>query len=178
LPACVIVQIMATRQLLLLRHAKSSHDDPELTDHDRPLAPRGKRASAAMAAYMRDHDLAPALVLCSSAIRARQTLDGVTAGLGDPDVQIESELYEASADGLLERLRRLGDEVPSAMLIGHNPAIERLALDLAASGPDLADLARKYPTGALAVLGFDGAWGDLDADGARLVAFVKPRRLG
>lgn len=172
------MQIIAARQLLLLRHGKSSHDDPDLADRKRPLAPRGERAAAAMGRYMREHDLAPGLVLCSSAIRARQTLDGVAAELGaSPDVRVESELYRASARGLLERLRQIRDEVPSAMLVGHNPAIERLALDLATAGADLADLARKYPTGALAVIAFDRSWSDLDADGARLVAFVKPRDL-
>jgi phosphohistidine phosphatase len=169
---------MNARQLLLLRHAKSSHDDPALADHDRPLARRGERAAAAMGRYLREHDLSPALVLCSSAIRARQTLDGVADGLGaGVDTRIESELYEASPAGLLERLRGIGDEVPAAMLVGHNPAIERLALDLASGGPDLAELGRKYPTGALAVLAFDGAWDNLDADRARLVAFIKPRDL-
>lgn len=169
---------MATR-LSLLRHAKSSHDEPGLADHDRPLAPRGRRAAKAMGCYLRDHELSPGLVLCSSATRARQTLDGLAGGIGNMtgEVRIEPELYEASAAGLLERLRRIGDGAPSAMLIGHNPAIERLALDLAARGPDLADLANKFPTGALAVLEFESAWGELDADGARLVAFVKPRDL-
>jgi phosphohistidine phosphatase len=165
---------MATR-LFLLRHAKSSHDDPDLADRDRPLAPRGRRAAKAMGDYMRDRALTPALVLCSSATRARQTLDGI--GNMGGEVRIERELYKASAADLLERLRRIRSAVPSAMLIGHNPAIERLALDLAARGPALADLANKYPTGALAVLEFESAWGDLDADGARLVAFVKPRDL-
>ena len=172
------MQIIAARQLFLLRHAKSSHDDPDLADDERPLAPRGRRAAAAMARHMRGQELAPALVLCSSAVRARQTVDAVAPGLAPaPDVRIESELYEASARGLLERVRRIDDDVPSAMVVGHNPAIERLALDLAANGPALAELARKFPTGALAVLGFDGSWADLDADGARLAAFVKPRDL-
>lgn len=131
-----------------------------------------------MGRYIGEHDLAPPLALCSSAVRARQTLEGVAGGLGgSPEVRIESALYEASARELLERLRRIDDDVPSAMLVGHNPAIERLALDLAAGGPELGELARKYPTGALAVLASDGSWGDLDADGARLVAFVKPRDL-
>jgi phosphohistidine phosphatase len=173
-----MVQIMAARQLFLLRHAKSSHDELDLADHDRPLAPRGKRAAVAIASHMQERELEPALVLCSSATRARQTLEPIAAALGrSPDVRIESELYEASADGLLERVRRIPDEVPSAMIIGHNPAIERLALDLASGGPDLAKLARKYPTGALAVLRVEGSWGDLDPDGARLTAFVKPRDL-
>jgi phosphohistidine phosphatase len=166
------------KQLFLLRHAKSSHDDSALADHDRPLAPRGRRATSAMAVHLREHGVKPALVLCSSAVRARQTLDGIEGGLGgSPEVRIESELYEVSAGGLLGRLRRIPDAVPSTMLIGHNPAMGRLALDLASGGPDLAKLARKFPTGALAMLEFEGAWGDLDAEGARLVAFVKPRDL-
>jgi phosphohistidine phosphatase len=166
------------KKLFLLRHAKSSHDDSTLSDHDRPLASRGRRAAKAMAVHMREHGVEPALVLCSSAVRARQTLDGITPGLqGSPEIRIESELYETSAAGLRGRLQRIPDAVPSAMVIGHNPTIERLALDLASGGPDLAKLARKYPTGALAMLQFDGAWSELDADGARLMGFVRPRDL-
>jgi phosphohistidine phosphatase len=170
--------IMAVKKLLLLRHAKSSHRDSSIADHDRPLASRGQRAAEAMAVHMREHGVEPALVLCSSAVRARQTLDGVAPGLGpSPEVRVESELYELSAAGLLGRLQRIPDAVPSTMLIGHNPAIERLALDLANGGADLAKLARKYPTGALAILEFGGTWSALDADRARLVAFVRPRDL-
>jgi phosphohistidine phosphatase len=165
-------------RLCLLRHAKSSHDDPSLADQERPLAPRGERAARAIGDYMREHGILPALLLCSSATRARQTLDGVSAALGDSaTVQIESDLYEASPAELLERLRRIPGDIPSAMLIGHNPALERLALDLATTGPELDDMARKYPTGALAVLELAGPWSDLDPGGARLVAFVKPRDL-
>jgi phosphohistidine phosphatase len=176
--SAIVETIIAMKRLFLLRHAKSSWKDSSLPDHDRPLAGRGKRASKAMAAYMREHRIEPALVLCSSAIRAMQTLDGVAPGLGgSPKVRIESELYEASAAGLLGRLQRVDDAVPSVMLIGHNPSMERLALDLANGGPELAELADKYPTGALATLEFDGAWSELEADAARLVGFVKPRDL-
>jgi phosphohistidine phosphatase len=166
------------KQLFLLRHAKSSRKGSSLPDHDRPLASRGRRAAKAMAPYLREHRIEPALILCSSATRARQTLDGVAPGFqGSPEVRFESELYEFSASGLLARLRRIPDAVPSAMLIGHNPAMERLALDLAGGGPALAELANKYPTGALATLEFPGTWSDLDADRGELVGFVKPRDL-
>jgi phosphohistidine phosphatase len=166
------------KQLFLLRHAKSSRKDSSLPDHDRPLAGRGRRAMKAMAAHLREHRIQPALILCSSATRARQTLDGIAPGLvGSPEVLIESELYEFSASPLLGRLQRIPDTVPSAMLIGHNPAIEQLALDLAGGGPDLAELASKYPTGALATLEFAGSWSDVDADRGELVNFVKPRDL-
>ena len=166
------------KRLFLLRHAKSSWKDSSLPDHDRPLAGRGRRASKAIAAYLREHDIEPALVLCSSATRARQTLDRVAPGLGGaPEVRIEPDLYEASAARLLSRLQRVGDAVPSVMLIGHNPSLERLALDLANGGPELADLAAKFPTGALATLEFAGTWSDLEGDTARLVGFVKPRDM-
>lgn len=166
------------KRLFLLRHAKSSRKDSSLPDHERPLAGRGKRASKAMAAYMRAHRIEPALVLCSSATRARQTLDRVAVGLGgSPEVRVEPELYAASARRLLGRLQRIDGGVQSVMLVGHNPSMEQLALDLASRGPKLAELASKYPTGALATLEFDGAWSELEPDTARLVAFVKPRDL-
>ena len=131
-----------------------------------------------MSAHLLEEGIHPGLVLCSPATRARQTLSGLAPALDRSDVRIEPDLYEASARGLLARLQAIPETVPSAMVIGHNPAIERLALDLAAAGPDLADVARKYPTGALATLEFTGDWNQLDADGARLIGFVKPRDLG
>ena len=166
------------KQLFLLRHAKSGRKDSNLPDHERTLTSRGRRASRAIAGYLREHGIEPALVLCSSATRARQTLESVAPGFrGSPDVRVEYELYEATAAGLLARLQRVDEAIPSVMLVGHNPAMERLALDLANEGPLLADLARKYPTGALATLEFAGGWSDLDGDGARLVGLVKPRDL-
>ena len=74
----------------VLRHAKSSWDDPGLDDHDRPLAPRGKRAGAAMARWIAAHDVRPAVVLCSSAVRARATLELVLPALGEPSVLVEA----------------------------------------------------------------------------------------
>jgi phosphohistidine phosphatase len=170
--------IIAAKRLFILRHAKSSHDDPSLSDRERPLAPRGRRAAKAMSTHLLERGIRPALVLCSPATRARQTLSGLAPALDGSDIRIESGLYEASAHGLLARLQTIPKTVPSAMVIGHNPAIERLALDLAATGPHLADVSRKYPTGALATLEFTADWSQLDADGARLIGFVKPRDLG
>ena len=161
------------RMLFLLRHAKSSWDDPELRDHDRPLAPRGRRAAKLMAGHIRDEGIRPSLVLCSSAVRARQTLAGVAP---DGEVSVEQELYGASADDLLDRLRRVPDGVESVMLIGHNPAMQDLALTLAGGGAEQVE--RKFPTGALATLSFAGEWSELAPGGAELVAFVRPKQLG
>jgi phosphohistidine phosphatase len=168
-----------TRTVYLLRHAKSSWDDPDLDDADRPLAPRGHAAIAKIADYIRDHRIAPELVLCSPALRARQTLDGLGDAIGDAEVEIDPTIYDAHESDLLAALRKVAPEVGSVMLIGHNPSIERLALLLAVESDRLDELRAKYPTAALATLTFDaGGWHELRAGGAELTDFVKPRDLG
>jgi phosphohistidine phosphatase len=158
--------------LLLLRHAKSSWDDPALADHDRPLAPRGLRAAARIGARLRNDQTPVDLVLCSSARRARETLDLVAP---PGEIEIEDGLYGASANGLIERLRQLGDDVTSVMLVGHNPAMQDLAVELLA-GADQEAIG-KFPTGALATLTFPGSWRSLAAGRAGLVTYLKPREL-
>jgi phosphohistidine phosphatase len=161
-----------TRLLLLLRHAKSSWDDPGLADHDRPLAPRGRKAAKRIRQHLRRQQMPVSLVLCSSARRARQTLDLVAPG---GHVEIESELYGASAGELLERLRRVPDDADTVMLVGHNPAIQDLLVSLVDEPGDLA--VRKFPTGALATLAVSGPWHSLQAGQAALRALVTPREL-
>jgi len=165
------------KHLFLLRHAKSSWDDPGLDDHDRPLASRGRRASALIADHMSRNRIAPALVLCSSARRTRETLDRVSAALGPAEILIEPDLYGASSEDLLQRLREVPDEVESVMLVGHQPAIQDLALRLAAEGPELEALRGKFPTAALATLTFEGDWSELGQQGSQLAAYVKPKQL-
>ncbi len=92
-------------------------------------------------------------------------------------MRIERALYAASEQWLLELLRGLEDGVESVLVIGHNPGLERLVLTLAGSGPRLAAVAHKYPTGALAMLEFDGRWRELGAGSARLTDFVTPKGL-
>ena len=161
------------KQILLLRHAKSSWDDPALSDHDRPLAPRGQRAAAALAGHLHDSDLKVDLVLCSSARRAVETRERLGDAFGEAEVLEEDEIYAASDDELLDRLRRVPPEVERVALIGHNPGLHDLAVRLTRAGRKL----ERYPTGALAVLEFEGPWGDLDSGRARLVSFVKPKDL-
>jgi phosphohistidine phosphatase len=166
------------KQLFLLRHAKSSWDDPELDDHERPLAPRGRRAAKVMADHLSREGVAPALVLCSSAQRTCETLERIAPALGkDVRVEIERELYAASERRLLERLRAVEDDVESLMLIGHNPGVEQLALLLAGSGERLTAVRSKYPTAALATLEFSGPWCQLRESGAELTDFVTPKQL-
>ena len=166
------------KRLYLLRHAKSSWDAPALADHDRPLAPRGRRAAEAIAQHLRNEGIAPELVLCSPSARTRQTLTAIARGLGEKaDVRLESELYAASAATLLELLHELPDEVSSVMLIGHNPGIQDLAVSLAGGGPAIERMRSKFPTAALATLELSGSWSELAPERAELVAFVKPKDL-
>jgi phosphohistidine phosphatase len=166
------------KRLYLLRHAKSSWKDTSLHDHDRPLAGRGRRAAKAIARHMRAHDMEPELVLCSTARRARETLEGIEPSLAAAAVEVEPDLYAASAPALLERLRSLPDTVKSVMVIGHNPGLQELALELARPASAASELAAKYPTGALATLAFEASsWQELDRDTAELVELVLPRDL-
>lgn len=171
----------ATKHLLLLRHAKSSWKDPGLADHDRPLAGRGRRAAKLMARYLRHNRITPTLVLCSSALRARQTLERIAPAhrpVAERKVQIDPGLYLASGEDLLDRLRKVGERTASVMLIGHNPGIEDLARRLAGGeGAELGRMAAKFPTGALAVLELHGRWRELTPGQCRLVAFVTPGDL-
>lgn len=167
------------RTLFLFRHAKSSWDDPSLSDHERPLADRGIRTTPVMADHLRDGGIVPDVVLCSSARRTRETLDLLGDAVPDDcDVRFEDALYAASAEALLERLRALPDEAHRVMVIGHNPGLQDLALLLVGSGDRRDRMAKKFPTAALATLHVaTGGWSELAAGCAELTDFVRPKDL-
>jgi phosphohistidine phosphatase len=169
-----------TRTLYVLRHAKSSWDDSGQPDHERPLAPRGWRATELLAAYIAEQGIKPDLVLCSTARRARETLEGV--GVEGGQTMLSPTLYSASADELIVRLAASPEAMQSVMIVGHNPALQMLILRLAKSdyhmapGP-LDDLRRKFPSGALASLTFEGDWSNLVPGCADLTGYVRPKDL-
>jgi len=179
----------AGRTLLLFRHAKSAW--PDVPDHDRPLARRGIRAAPVMGHWLRAAGLVPGQVLCSTARRARETWQFAQPGLAaTPPVTFDARIYEAAAADLLALVREVPPGTGALLLIGHNPAIENLALLLAApgaaagSGPagagpgDLERMRSKFPTAAIAVLQSAGTWAGLAPGQARLTAFVTPRDVG
>ena len=166
------------KRLYLLRHAKSSWDDPTLADHDRALAPRGRRATKVIAKHLARQGISPELVLCSPSTRTRQTLKRLAPGLRqNADVRIEPELYASSAAELLEVLHEVPDEVESVMLIGHNPGIQDLALSLAGAGSEIPRFRSKFPTAGLATLELNGTWRELAPESAELVSLVTPKEL-
>jgi phosphohistidine phosphatase len=168
--------------LLVLRHAKSSWAQDGLPDHDRPLNARGLRDAPRMALHLAHAAPRPDRVLCSTALRARQTLDAVLEALPapPPPVALEPELYLAPASRLLARLHTLPAGSPSVLLVGHNPGLEDLVRGLTAGRGDREAAARLdegLKTATLAVLVFEAPWRELAPASARLAALVRPKDL-
>lgn len=167
------------KTLLLLRHAKSSWDDPALADFDRPLASRGREAAPRMARAMEERGWLPDRALVSSSLRTRQTWELVARGLpGEIPALFEDAIYEAPPERILAAARATPGTVATLLVIGHNPGLETLAALLAGPGsrPEaLERMGRKFPTAALSRLSFDGDWADLGPGRAALADFLTPR---
>jgi phosphohistidine phosphatase len=171
------------RQLLLLRHAKSSWDDRDLSDHARPLNPRGRLAAGAMRVEMERLGLAPDLVLVSSARRTMQTAEALEPWPDTPLTDTLDNLYLASAETLLQTLQEVPETVRSVLLVGHNPGLHELAMLLIGAhamsigNTEMLRLAESYPSGALAEFNIPGPWHALNEGGGQLVRFLCPRDL-
>ncbi|MBO2455511.1 histidine phosphatase family protein [Actinomadura barringtoniae] len=136
--------------LIVLRHAKAVAG-LGLADIDRPLNDRGRRDAAATGDWLRDNGLVPDLVLCSTAVRTRETLEGLAL---ESEVSFESSIYDNDADTLLSLVREAGDGVRTLLLVGHNPSVHQLVHDLTGEAPEA------FPTCALAVIELSGEWAD------------------
>ncbi|MFC8420133.1 SixA phosphatase family protein [Streptomyces sp. NPDC057236] len=166
------------RRLVVLRHAKSARPEG-VTDHERPLAPRGDRDAPAAGRALAEADCLPGLALCSTAVRARRTWELAAAQWGTPPpVRHDPRLYHAGVPELLDVVRGTPAEVETLLLIGHNPGLEDLVLTLAGDGLDdtLDRVRAKFPTSAIAVLSWRGAaWRDLAPGAALLTSLTVPR---
>lgn len=171
------------RQLLLLRHAKSSWDGPAIADRDRPLNARGRRSAASMRLAMRTLGLVPDVVLVSTAKRTLETLEALEPWDDTPLVEPMDSLYLADPIQLTAALHGVAETVRSVLLIGHNPGLHDLALNLAGpramagGGPNERALAAGFPTGALAEFVVAGSWWNLREGGGRLLRFLTPAML-
>jgi phosphohistidine phosphatase len=167
-------------QLLLLRHAKSSWDNPKMADRDRPLNKRGYRAAASMRQAIIDLGLIPDLVLISPARRVHETLAALDPWDETPLIESIEALYLANAGQMRALLQEVNETVRSVMLIGHNPGMQELAAQLAAGSFD-SEFKRRllagFPTAALAEFSVGTRWQQLDAGATRLVRFLTPKAL-
>jgi phosphohistidine phosphatase len=169
-----------TRRLILLRHAKSAWPDG-VPDHERPLGPRGRRDAPAAGRWLRESGYVPDRVLCSTATRTRETWRLAEEELrAHPQTVFEDRVYGASSAELLDLARETSADVHALLVVGHDPAMRGLTLELAGGQSDDAEAAAlgrvraKYPTAAIAVLAFSGDWAELSPGRARLADFAVP----
>ncbi|MER9071267.1 histidine phosphatase family protein [Mesorhizobium sp. M0904] len=169
------------KQLLLLRHAKSSWDDPDLIDFDRPLSARGLKAAPLVGRELARRGWLPELALVSPALRTRDTWRLLSAELpAKVQAKIAQALYEAAAADILAKVRQVKAGTGTLLVLGHNPGLEEFARGLAGAGSDeaaLKKLADKFPTAALARFDVDGDWAGLTFGGARLTHCIWPKDL-
>ncbi|HJU92200.1 MAG TPA: histidine phosphatase family protein [Pyrinomonadaceae bacterium] len=160
------------RTLYLLRHAKSSWKDATLPDYDRPLKDRGRKAAKRIGKYIAAEKLNNPLVVCSPAVRARETAEIVLKHAHLPvEVRYEERIYEASLRDLVQVVSEIPDDKPLVILIGHNPGFEELLAYLTGEG-------RRMPTCALAKIKFEvESWKDIKEDQGALDWFVTPKEL-
>lgn len=161
------------KTIILMRHGKSDWDAEFDSDHDRPLAKRGRQAAATMGALIARMDQVPDRVVSSSALRAKDTV-ALAAASGDWScpITIAPELYASSPGEVAARLRREEDDAARLLVAGHEPTWSELASALIGGGR------LRFPTGAAARIDLDVAsWGELDAGRGELVWFLIPRLL-
>ncbi|MFC5907354.1 SixA phosphatase family protein [Streptacidiphilus monticola] len=171
------MSVDTSRRIIVLRHAKA--DWPNVPDHERPLADRGRKDAPAVGQWLAGSGLQPELVLCSSAQRTRETWKLAAHELPHrPRTVYEDRLYEAAPGQIIEVLQEVPEEVATVLVVGHNPGVQGLTEVLAGEfeGDALARLrGTGFPTAAVAVLEFPGPWKALEPGVARLSTFRTPK---
>lgn len=167
------------KRLTVLRHAKSS---PDTDDFDRPLNDRGREMARRIGGELKRRRAQFDLILASPAARVRETLDGVAQGYGEFafPVRFEPRIYEASTQILFDLVRTLPETVESALLVGHNPGLERLIVELTSDDQAglRAKVARNYPTAALAVVELPVRhWSEVGPECGAIVELIVPSEL-
>lgn len=167
-------------RLILLRHAKTERDSPSGEDHDRRLDERGHSDAREIGEWLAAHD-APDQVLVSSAVRARQTWDGMSASLANAANEIVDDLYHAAPAEILSIVHGFaGRKTKRLMIVAHNPGLHELALALSAGGDkkSLSELEDNLPTSGVVIIDFDvKEWDEVAFRRGKLIRFVSPRLL-
>lgn len=162
-------------RLILMRHAKSSWDDPLRDDHARPLNARGRRSAVALGKWLAEKGYLPDSVLCSDAVRTRETLDGLGLGAAMP-VHYLPALYHASTGVILRSLQE-NAAGGCVLILTHNPGCADFA-DRIVTAPPRHDRFHDYPTGATLVVDLPASsWDEVAFHSGQVVAFITPREL-
>lgn len=160
------------KTLLLLRHAKSSWNDPSQRDFDRPLNDRGKRDAPRMGRALADRGPAPDLIVSSPAVRAKQTVEAVISAAGfTAPLQFDESIYEASLGELMRVVRNLPDNSSAVLMVGHNPGFEGLVYRLSGAN-------ERMTTAALAAIEFQiDRWQAVEDGQGKLLWVLIPRQF-
>ncbi len=158
------------KRLLVFRHAKSSWDNPNLSDFERPLNDRGRKAAPFMGKLLLERDLLPDFILSSPAKRAKQTSKHFKKAAGlDREIKFDKRIYEASPNALVHIISETKDKHQSAMIVGHNTGFEDLVLALTGKY-------ERMPTAAVAVVDFDvESWSEIRKGSGILIEVLRPR---
>ncbi|MFT4470382.1 SixA phosphatase family protein [Arthrobacter sulfonylureivorans] len=164
------------KKLMIMRHAKAAWP-LGVEDHERPLAKRGHDEAPLIGRWMVEHDSIPDFILCSSALRTRQTCTWVCNELGEkaPTPMLSDELYDSPGVRVLSEINQLPDTITSLLVVAHMPAVQDLAMRLASVDSDeeaVMDMATHYPTSGLTVLQHAKSWAELDGRDAAVTNFV------
>ncbi|PON08089.1 phosphohistidine phosphatase [Rhizobium hidalgonense] len=173
--------ILPKHRLILLRHAKSAWPDG-VADRERPLADRGRKAAPVIGAYMVREKLIPDIALVSPARRAQETWKLVRRALSKKVSEVEAaDIYEVSAERMLDVIRAVEPGIRTLLIVGHNPGMENAASLIVADGNADAmwRMREKFPTAGLAVIDLDlDGWDEIAAGTGYLERFITPRSLG
>ena len=167
------------KTLYVLRHAKSDWGDESLPDFDRPLNHRGRKAAQAIGHEMAGRGICPDLVITSSAVRAKETVERMLHGYGEGlPVTEDRRIYEAASGTLVEIVRRAPDDADHLMIVGHNPGLQDLVVALTEPSALREEAEQKFPTGALAEIRFSvDQWSEIAPGAGQLEDLIKPRDL-
>ena len=164
-------------RLILLRHAKSDWYSGVPGDFDRPLAARGRKDAPRVGKWMKKNGIVPEIILCSPAVRTRETLAAVNDKLGVGHIVYEDTIYGASLGALLGLVEKYSRDSSNLMITGHNPGMDEVLCCLCGTNPPLTETGKLMTTAALAVLGFAGAGSMSKPAAGELLHLVRPNEL-
>lgn len=164
------------KRLALLRHAEASWELAGELDYERGLTEKGVDECTLVRELLTAHGIAPTLVLCSGARRARETLENVTQALpASAEIRFEDTLYNADAQSIFELLQDLPEGPRWVMIVGHNPSLHDFSVELAGGDEPIDELAGSFPKGAIAEFELSDAWSELASGAGRLLLFARPQ---
>ena len=164
------------KTLYIARHAKSSWDDMQVSDHDRKLLPLGKKRTTKIARWLNEHNVFPDKIISSTAIRAYKTACLLAQGMGFPEEKIEKEaaFYNADSGDIMKIIHTLPDTAERVMVVGHNPAFTNLVNLFLDWGHQINNL----PTSGVVAIRFEtDKWGELDLAEQQVEFLITPKRI-